>query len=232
MPKPNKRDTAIGHAIRHFRKLKDWDRDELARKMGRIHGSWIQRREDGTKPVPRHEWKRFAEVFEITLEEFEREFRQYFTIDRPVYEVGKIPLINHTPAGPTMDYEAWSQAGDEGYEYICRGDIEDDRAFAVTVVGASMEPTLREKDVVVLSPIRPESGADLRDMLETVCFVRVGERSSSPGVFLARLVAIEEDDDNVLVFSKDNPRHAGVRVLAGDVERMAQAVEIRRKGPL
>lgn len=215
-------------AIQELRQERGWSLEELARRVGMSRAA-VGKREAGQQ-VKIGEYKKWADAFEIAISEFRDVCRRHATIDRPVYKADRIPIINHTPAGPTMDYVAWSQAGDEGYAYIPRGDIDDELAFAVTVVGASMEPTLRQGDVVVLSPIQPQRDKDLHDFLEQIFFVRVSEDSKSPGVFLGRLVAIENEE--LLVFTKDNPRHAGVRVPCEHVERMARLIELRRKGPL
>jgi len=79
-----------------------------------------------------------------------------------------VPVINNVSAGYPMDYD------DKGYppggadDYVRCPDLHDPNAFAVRVVGDSMEPKYHEGDIVVFSPSRSVvSGND--------CFVRLSD---------------------------------------------------------
>ena len=77
-----------------------------------------------------------------------------------------IPVINDVAAGYPVDYD------DKGYppggadEYVRCPDLHDENAFAVCVVGDSMEPKYQEGDILVFSPaLEVRNGDD--------CFVRM-----------------------------------------------------------
>lgn len=77
-----------------------------------------------------------------------------------------IPVINQLAAGYPNDYD------DKGYppggadDYVRCPDLHDPHAFAVRVVGDSMEPKYHEGDIIIFSPAAGvESGHD--------CFVRM-----------------------------------------------------------
>jgi repressor LexA len=77
-----------------------------------------------------------------------------------------IPVINNVSAGYPMDYD------DKGYppggadEYVRCPDLHDPNAFAVRVIGDSMETRYHQGDIIIFSPaLQVSSGND--------CFVRM-----------------------------------------------------------
>lgn len=77
-----------------------------------------------------------------------------------------VPVINDVAAGYPVDYD------DKGYppggadEYVRCPDIHDPNAFAVRIVGDSMEPKYRQGDILIFSPaLEVRNGDD--------CFVRM-----------------------------------------------------------
>jgi phage repressor protein C with HTH and peptisase S24 domain len=77
-----------------------------------------------------------------------------------------VPVINNVTAGYPMDYD------DKGYppggadEYVRCPDLHDPNAFAVRVIGDSMEPKYHQGDIIIFSPaMGANSGDD--------CFVRM-----------------------------------------------------------
>ena len=77
-----------------------------------------------------------------------------------------VPVINKVSAGYPVDY------GDMGYppggadDYVRCPDLHDANAFAVRVIGDSMEPKYKEGDIVVFSPSKSVNNGD-------DCFVRL-----------------------------------------------------------
>lgn len=79
-----------------------------------------------------------------------------------------VPIINNVAAGYPMDYD------DKGYppggadDYVRCPDLHDPHAFAVRVVGDSMEPKYRQGDIIIFSPaVAVNTGDD--------CFVRMSD---------------------------------------------------------
>ena len=77
-----------------------------------------------------------------------------------------VPVINNLSAGYPVDYD------DKGYppggadDYVRCPDLHDPHAFAVRVVGDSMEPKYRQGDILIFSP-----AAEVRNGDD--CFVRM-----------------------------------------------------------
>jgi len=86
-----------------------------------------------------------------------------------IHTAGKlVPVINDVVAGYPVDFD------DKGYppggadDYVRCPDLHDPNAFAVRVVGDSMEPKYQQGDIIVFSPaIEVRSGDD--------CFVRMAD---------------------------------------------------------
>jgi phage repressor protein C with HTH and peptisase S24 domain len=77
-----------------------------------------------------------------------------------------IPVINKVPAGYPADFDDLGYPPGAADDYVRCPDLHDAHAFAVRVVGDSMEPKYREGDIVIFSPARQvENGDD--------CFVRM-----------------------------------------------------------
>ncbi len=77
-----------------------------------------------------------------------------------------VPVINNVSAGYPVDYD------DKGYppggadEYVRCPDLHDPNAFAVRVIGDSMEPRYHQGDIIIFSPALAVSSGD-------DCFVRM-----------------------------------------------------------
>jgi phage repressor protein C with HTH and peptisase S24 domain len=76
-----------------------------------------------------------------------------------------IPIINKTTAGYPADFTDMDYPAGVADEYVRGPDIHDPNAFAVRVVGDSMEPEFVEGDIVIISPNSDVSNGD-------DCFVR------------------------------------------------------------
>jgi repressor LexA len=89
-------------------------------------------------------------------------------VDRagPIISAGRaIPIINKVSAGYPTDFNDLDYPVGVADDYVRCPDLHDPNAFAVRVVGDSMEPKFRQGDIVVFSPAADvHSGDD--------CFVR------------------------------------------------------------
>ncbi|UCG58071.1 MAG: helix-turn-helix domain-containing protein [Phycisphaerales bacterium] len=86
--------------------------------------------------------------------------------DMPVLAAGRlVPVINKVAAGYPTDFNDMDYPVGVADDYVRCPDLHDPNAFAVRVVGDSMEPKYREGDIVIFSPAADvQSGDD--------CFVR------------------------------------------------------------
>ncbi len=142
-----------------------------------------------------------------------------------------IPVINRVPAGPATNYEEYGVDSQDGYEYIDRGDISEADAFALDIVGDSMEQTLREGDRVIFVPAtnarRRSSDLELKDG-RVVCVRFTEEEDSRGGCTVARAFF---PNPKTIILRKDNPKYAE-KTLPFSTEfiaRIAVAVERRTK---
>jgi phage repressor protein C with HTH and peptisase S24 domain len=94
-----------------------------------------------------------------------------------------VPIINKVSAGYPADFNDLDYPVGVADDYVRCPDLHDPNAFAVRVVGDSMEPKFKEGDIVVFSPaIEPKSGDD--------CFIRF----STPHETTFKRVFFESND--------------------------------------
>jgi transcriptional regulator with XRE-family HTH domain len=222
--------TAIGDAIKRLREERGWNQRDLAERMTaagfKLDYSNLAKRERGEiKRILPPERRVYAQVFGMKLEEFEATWRAS-KIEQTNGGGAGIPVINRAPAGTIVDYEEYGIDSGQGHEYIERGGIDDPLAFAVIVVGASMEPALFEGDYVIFSPVArvPKPRAELKP--GAVCFVRTSPEVKGCGCCIARF---KGTDGKALDFTKDNKKHKGFSVSREHIEQLAVAVERRTK---
>lgn len=190
----------FAEALSHYRKATGLRQADLAQAVD-VTGSYVSLLEAGKRPPPTDEVTQAMErvlrlepgvlVRLAHLERTPKDIREQLDLDRlyregilharaqaadtsvpVVEELHMVPLINKVAAGYPSDFT------DKGYpvgvadEYIRVPDISDAGAFAVTVVGDSMEPRFREGDVLIISPAAPVGSGDF-------CFVRTDNNGDS-----------------------------------------------------
>jgi repressor LexA len=79
-----------------------------------------------------------------------------------------VPVINKVAAGYPADFDDLDYPAGVADDYVRCPDIHDTNAFAVRVVGDSMEPKFSEGDIVVFSPAAEVHNGD-------DCFIRFAE---------------------------------------------------------
>ena len=79
-----------------------------------------------------------------------------------------VPVINKVTAGYPTDFDDLDYPVGIADDYVRSPDINDPNAFAVRVVGDSMEPRFSEGDIVIFSPAAEVNSAD-------DCFVRFSD---------------------------------------------------------
>jgi repressor LexA len=86
----------------------------------------------------------------------------------PISPGRPIPVINKVAAGYPVDFDDLDYPVGIADDYVRCPDVSDPRAFAVCVVGDSMEPKFKEGDIVVFSPAATVNAGD-------DCFIRFAE---------------------------------------------------------
>jgi repressor LexA len=107
-------------------------------------------------------------------------------VDKPSLPVAPgqlVPIINKVSAGYPTDFDDLDYPVGVADDYIRCPDVHDPNAFAVRVVGDSMEPNFKEGDIVVFSPAAEVNNGD-------DCFVRF----SSPHETMFKRVFFEPDN--------------------------------------
>jgi phage repressor protein C with HTH and peptisase S24 domain len=104
--------------------------------------------------------------------------------DKTALKAGRlVPIINKVAAGYPIDFDDLEYPVGVADDYVRCPDLHDVNAFAVRVVGDSMEPKFHEGDIVVFSPAAEvRSGDD--------CFIRF----SSPHETTFKRVFFEADN--------------------------------------
>jgi len=94
-----------------------------------------------------------------------------------------VPVINKVSAGYPADFDDLEYPVGVADDYVRCPDLHDPNAFAVRVVGDSMEPNFKQGDIVVFSPAAQVNNGD-------DCFIRF----SSPHETMFKRVFFEQND--------------------------------------
>lgn len=94
-----------------------------------------------------------------------------------------IPVINRVAAGYPVDFDDLQYPAGFADDYVRCPDVDDPQAFAVRVIGDSMEPKFVEGDIVIFSP-----GSEVRSGDD--CFIRL----STPHETTFKRVYFEQQD--------------------------------------
>lgn len=213
----------IGDLIRHLRLERDMTLRDLGAKVGISH-SVLSKKELGDIKVAPAERKRFAKAFGMTEDEFNALWMPG-SASPPPYG---IPVVNRAPAGDVIDYNHDQGAAAEyhdPWQFIDRGMVSDPDAYAVIVVGDSMEPGFREGDHIIFTPV-VEGRPSRQPKPGQVVFIRFSGESKHVGCCLARWRPME---DGSWLLAKDNPAYRPKKVRPEEVARMGIFVEHRKR---
>lgn len=131
-----------------------------------------------------------------------------------------IPLINKVPAGEPSEFTDLDYPAGVADDYIDRGDVNDDLAFAFHVFGESMEPDYRIGDVAIVGgSLSPRSGDD--------CYIRFTQDAGRhAGECTLKRVTFT---DGQVVLTPLNPMHRPEVVPREWIEQCYPIIEARRK---
>jgi len=122
-----------------------------------------------------------------------------------------VPVINKVAAGYPSDFNDLDYPVGVADDYVRCPDLHDPNAFAVRVVGDSMEPKFREGDIVVFSPAAEVHNGD-------DCFIRFAmphETSFKRAFF---------EPDNKVRLQPRNERYSPIIVEGGRINGLYRAV--------
>ncbi len=131
---------------------------------------------------------------------------------RPALQAGRlVPVINRVAAGYPMDFDDLDYPVGVADDYVRAPDIHDPNAFAVRVVGDSMEPDFHEGDIIIFSPAAEVRSGDN-------CFIRFAD----PHETTFKRVFFESD--NKLRLHPLNERYASTVVTGERITGLYRAV--------
>ncbi|MHC4624685.1 MAG: XRE family transcriptional regulator [Planctomycetota bacterium] len=122
-----------------------------------------------------------------------------------------VPVINRVAAGYPADFNDLDYPVGVADDYVRCPDLHDPNAFAVRVVGDSMEPRFREGDIVVFSPAAEVHNGD-------DCFIRF----ASPHETSFKRVFFEPD--NKVRLQPRNERYSPIIVEGKRINGLYRAV--------
>jgi len=138
-------------------------------------------------------------------------------VERQAGGVRRVPIINKVAAGYPQEFTDLGYPVGIADEYVTVPlEMDDPNAFAVRVVGDSMEPRYHEGDIVILSPaVQVRTGDD--------CFVRfamVGLATDGESTFKR----VFFDSQDAIRLQPLNERHAPALVRPADVAGIFRAI--------
>lgn len=143
---------SIGQNIKLARKSKGISQKNLAEMLG-ISTAYLCQLEGGQRNLDVSLLKRIASSLNVT--EFDLMAENVSSFDMPAR---KVPIISWVRAGAWHEPNNIYQPGDAD-EWIYTNATKDQSAYALRVVGDSMEPEFYEGDIIIVSPYtRVESG--------------------------------------------------------------------------
>ena len=130
--------------------------------------------------------------------------------------VRRVPIINKVSAGYPQEFTDLGYPVGIADDYVTvPAEMSDPNAFAVRVVGDSMEPKYHEGDIVIFSPAAPvKSGDD--------CFVRFAASGVS-GAGVSTFKRVFFDPEDVIRLQPINEQHAPTIVKASQVAAIFRA---------
>lgn len=145
----------IGNNIRKARELKGLTQDELAKRMGYKSRSTIARIENGDNDVSQSKLKKFAEILDVSIDFLLDDGKDKASASRP--KGVRIPVLGNVAAG--IPITAITDVDD--WEEIPEKLASSGTYFALRIKGQSMEPRIKDGDVVI---VKQQSDVDTGDV--------------------------------------------------------------------
>lgn len=146
----------LGERITAARKAAGLSKSELARRLGRSPSAVTQWESGETKALRGESLIGIAQATGVRAEWLEtgRGPMRADAVDNVTSGPelrGKVPLISWTTAGTWADVEDWHPVGN-GEEWVYTTARVGPHAFALRVIGDSMEPRIPDGSIVILDP--------------------------------------------------------------------------------
>lgn len=219
-----KRNSPAGQLVKRLRTEREWTLEDLSARVG-VTKANISAIENGILGIKTDKRRLIAQAFGLTLDQFDAMWRPDQEQSLRSSPLG-IPVINAAPAGRVVDYDhVHYDEFNTAHEYLPRAGIEDKLAYAVVIVGDSMEPTLVEGDRVVFGPVMFQDKQRYTPRDGDVVMVRCGPDAKTIGVTVGRYFSRGEKTFEI---RKDNKKYKPVMCIREEVVQMGLALELRR----
>lgn len=212
---------SVGQNIRKAREEKQMTQDELAKRMGYKSRSTIARIENGDNDVSQSKLKKFSEILDVSIRflldgsdsPVPADARERPATNIPVY---KIPVLGKVVAGTPID--AIENITD--YIRVTNPAAADGSYYALHVTGASMEPEMKEGDLVIVHKQEHFDNGD-------ICIVLVNGNE-------ATVKKVQKSDQGITLIGFNAVVYPPHFYNAKEVEDLpvnviGKAVEVRRK---
>jgi transcriptional regulator with XRE-family HTH domain len=219
----------FGETIRRLREVRfHWSQAELAERIGsdRQHVSRIEAKSLAT--IRQETYRKLAQAFDMSVEQLDREWRGT-KIPQTQGAPGLVPVINRAPAGIVVNYDESGVDSGQGRFYIERAGVSDPNAFAVVVIGDSMEGELTEGDYAIFSPMHMDGTLINMPAVKIeeghTVFVRFSQDSRHEGCTLAMLYRLS---DGRIELRKRNKKYKPIVVAPEEIAGMSALNQVRQ----
>jgi len=153
----------FGKLLQNWLNFKGWNQTELSKKMGIKNSNYISQLINEKRKNP---WlttkEKFAKAFDVSVEEFmggPPNMKETLNSGR-ILNINKliefdptdtIPILTTIKCAEDIDLEKFHPIGEE-YKLISRYGVKGKNIFAVQVEGDSMEPDIKDGDILILNP--------------------------------------------------------------------------------
>lgn len=140
--------------LKRLRQIREMSGEELSAASG-VSQPMISQLEQGKKPFTQKTLEKLAKALGVTLSDIFSSNVVVATQAKPK----KVPLISFVQAGDWTEVADQYHPGD-GEMWVDAPAGCGDNAFALRVVGGSMEPRFREGDIIIVDPSRVVENGD------------------------------------------------------------------------
>jgi len=205
----------LGTRILLARRENSINQTELAKKAG-LQPSYISQIESGKRTPTFKNLQKIAKALGKSLDYFSEDYEQSVREESAQYSSLKdkpIPVISWADAGKGQEFISDYPMGN-GFDSVPRSFAEaDPEAYAIQIVGDSMEPRFHPGDIVIASPALQAMNND-----DVVARLKTGD------VYVKRLRM--RDDDSVVFKSYNSQMYDDIIVKREDIAVMHKIVGI------
>lgn len=219
----------FGEQLQRLRKARHLSRAELGTLAGVTERQIYAWEQLAGPNIRGSNYRKLAEALGLSTADLDREWRAS-TIDQSVGDPVRrgIPLINKAPAGNIVNYDEAGCDSGQGRWYVPREGVQDPHAFAVSIVGDSMNKTFMPGDIAIFSPMDTDGAIHFGRVKISdghIMFIRFGSDAPCEGCTVARVY--REQDGGVRV-EKENRKYPPMKCRPEQIAGMSALIRTIR----